>query len=101
LPIRVFGKSTHFEKMDFSSIPFGPIMRLAKHFAVGTFGGTALTPSSHVVGIHFSKFPNFILVCIVGYDIVRAVGKFIFWGFIHLLLASSLFPSFSKNSYIE
>jgi len=80
LPIRVVGKSTHFEKLDFSFIPFGPIMRLAKHFAVGTFGGTALTPSSHVVGIHFSKFPNFILVHIVGYDIVRAVGKFIFWG---------------------
>ena len=76
-------------------------MRLAEHFAVGTVGCAAFAPSGYVVGVHFGEFPDFVLVRIVGYDIVRAVGKFIFWGFIHLLLASSLFPSFSKNSYIQ
>lgn len=51
-------------------------MRLAEHFAIGSVGDAAHAPCSYMVGIHFGKFPNFILVRIVGSDIVRAVGKF-------------------------
>lgn len=41
-------------------------MRLAEHFAIGSVGDAAHAPYSYMVGIHFGKFPNFILVRIVG-----------------------------------
>ena len=41
-------------------------MRLAEHFAGGAVCHAAHAPCSYMVGIHFGKFPNFILIRIVG-----------------------------------
>lgn len=43
-------------------------MRLAKHLAVTDVGGTALTPGSNVVGIHFRRFVYTAFVWPIGND---------------------------------
>ena len=74
-------------------------MRLAEHFAVGAVGGSALAPGGHMVGVHIGKLPDLILVCIVGYSTIWAVGKFL--GLHSSAFGKQPFPSFSKNSYIQ
>jgi hypothetical protein len=62
--IHVVSRSV-FIFLSFLSISFCSIMSFTKHFTILYVSCTAFTPCSNVVGIHFSKFPNFCLVGIV------------------------------------
>ena len=63
-----------FQESENLPIPFGSVVRLAEHFAVGTVGCAALAPSGYVVGVHFGDFPDFVLVCVFRHSAVWAVG---------------------------
>lgn len=59
----------------FLPVPFGSVVRLAEHFAVGAVGCAALAPCGYVVGVHFGEFPDFVFVCVFRHGTVWAVGS--------------------------
>ena len=50
------------------SIPFRPVVRLAKHLAVAYVGASAPAPCRHMVGIHLGMFVDSFLVWPFGND---------------------------------
>ena len=56
------------------SVPFCPVMRLAKHLSVLYARSTTLAPCRHVVGIHFVELVNLGAYASVAFGALRTIA---------------------------